>query len=86
MDVSVVISFASFVPWDQALERHHLFTGLSTGLRLSANNTVDTHTSNGLRFETKPNLMAQRPNSFSSIAIKGCRLLLLSPLIFVIVM
>jgi len=79
-------NFASFVPRDQALERHHLFTGLSTGLQLSGTNTVDTHTSNGLCFETKYNLMAQRLNSFSSVAIKGCRLLLLSPLIFVIVM
>lgn len=35
--------FASFVPQDPALGRHHLFTGLSTGLHRSANNTVDTH-------------------------------------------
>lgn len=35
-------NFASFVPWGRALERH-LFTGLSSGLQLSANNTVDTH-------------------------------------------
>lgn len=40
-------NFASFVPRDQALERHHLFTDLSTGLQLSASNTVETHTSNG---------------------------------------
>lgn len=79
-------NFTSFVPQDQALERLHLFTGPSTGLQLSASNAMDTHTSNGLCFETKSNLMAQCPNSFSSIAIKGCRLLLLSPLIFVIVM
>lgn len=35
-------NFASFVPWGHALERH-LFTRLSSGLQLSANNTVDTH-------------------------------------------
>lgn len=36
-------NFASFVPWEQAFERHRLFTGLSTGPQLSANNTADTH-------------------------------------------
>lgn len=36
-------NFASFVPEDSALGRHHLFTGLSTELQRSANNTVDTH-------------------------------------------
>lgn len=36
-------NFTSFVPLDQALGRHHLFSGVSTGHQRSTSNTVDTH-------------------------------------------
>lgn len=78
-------NFTSFVPLDQALGGIIYFQAFPLGFS-DQPVILWTHTSNGLCFETESNLMAWGPNSFSSTAIKGCRLLLLSPLIFVIVM